>query len=53
MEATLKIIALGIKAYWMSGWNRFDFFVVSASIMDIIMGFAFKSGGTSFLRIGP
>lgn len=54
MESSLKIISMGFKAYWMSGWNRFDFFVVLSSIVDIIMGFALKSGGgSSFLRIGP
>ena len=53
LESSLKIVAMGFKAFWMSGWNKFDFFVVSASIGDILMGFIFKGGGASFLRIGP
>jgi hypothetical protein len=36
MEFTLKIFAFG-KAYFLSGWNLFDFFVVMASILDIIL----------------
>jgi len=53
IESSLKIVAMGFKAFWMSGWNKFDFFVVSASIGDILIGFLFTSGGASFLRIGP
>jgi len=37
MESSLKIMAMGFKAFWMSGWNKFDFFVVMASIIDIII----------------
>lgn len=33
---TLKLSAFG-KAYFLSGWNIFDFFVVMASILDIIL----------------
>jgi len=36
-EMILKHLGLGIKRYWISGWNRFDAFVVFASIVDIIM----------------
>ena len=32
----LKLIAFS-KAYFLSGWNIFDFFVVMASILDIIL----------------
>ena len=35
-EMTLKLLAFG-KAYFFSGWNIFDFFVVMASILDIIL----------------
>ena len=35
-EMTLKIIAFS-KAYFYSGWNIFDFFVVMASVLDIIL----------------
>lgn len=36
-EALLKIITFGIKGYFIYGWNRFDFFVVLASIIDFVM----------------
>ena len=36
-ECILKLIALYPKAYFYFGWNKFDFFVVSASFLDIIM----------------
>jgi hypothetical protein len=36
LEATLKLIAFG-WSYFDSGWNKFDFFVVSASILDVGM----------------
>lgn len=36
IEAILKIIAFG-NTYFDANWNRFDFFVVSASIFDFIM----------------
>lgn len=37
IEALLKIITFGIKGYFIYGWNRFDFFVVLASIIDFVM----------------
>ena len=37
VESGLKILSVGIKGYWISGWNKFDFFVVMASIIDIII----------------
>lgn len=37
-ESMLKILSMGFNGYWISGWNQFDFFVVLASIIDIIMG---------------
>ena len=36
-EALLKLCALGITGYFYYGWNRFDFFVVVASIADLII----------------
>lgn len=36
IEATLKLIAFG-ASYFENGWNKFDFFVVTASILDITM----------------
>ena len=36
-ECIIKLIGLGPIAYFHTGWNRFDFFVVIASILDIII----------------
>jgi len=36
-ECLIKLVGLGPKGYFHSGWNRFDFFVVMASILDIII----------------
>jgi hypothetical protein len=46
-EAVLKIVALGFKEYWTSSWNRFDFFIVMGSIVDL--SFSFLSA--SFVRL--
>lgn len=52
MEAVLKIIGLGLSGYWFSGWNRFDFFVVLTSILDLLMDI-FGASLFTFLRVGP
>lgn len=51
IEATLKLIAYGMT-YFDNSWNKFDFFVVFASIIDFCLG---MFGGTSlgFLSVGP
>lgn len=36
IEASLKLTAFG-SSYFENGWNKFDFFVVTASILDISM----------------
>jgi len=36
-ECLIKLVGLGLKGYFHSGWNKFDFFVVMASILDIII----------------
>ncbi|KAL4431571.1 hypothetical protein ABPG74_017276 [Tetrahymena malaccensis] len=51
-ECVCKIIAYGPQGYFYKGWNQFDFFVVCASIVDIIMTFLGKSV-IGFLRAGP
>ncbi|CAD8079150.1 unnamed protein product [Paramecium primaurelia] len=51
-EAILKIIALGPIGYMRNSWNRFDFFVVCASILDLILSFTGNSF-ISFLSAGP
>jgi len=35
-EACLKIYTLRANSYFHNSWNKFDFFVVVASILDLI-----------------
>jgi len=37
-EAVLKLIAYG-WSYFKNSWNKFDFTVVCASLIDILLGF--------------
>ena len=37
LECILKLTAYGISGYFYYGWNKFDFFVVIASLLDIII----------------
>ena len=52
IEAILKILALGLRTYFHSSWNKFDFFVVLTSLVDIILNFIGKEF-LYILRIGP
>ncbi|CAD8210431.1 unnamed protein product [Paramecium octaurelia] len=52
LEAILKLIALGIIGYMRNSWNQFDFFVVCASILDLVLDFSGNSFVT-FLKVGP
>jgi hypothetical protein len=36
-ECLLKLCAYGFEGYFHSGWNKFDFFVVVASIVDLVV----------------
>ena len=36
-ECCLKLFADGMRSYFHYGWNQFDFFVVSSSILDIVL----------------
>jgi Ion transport protein len=47
VELLLKVIALGWKEYWSSGWNKLDCFLVSLSVVDL----AFSYLQSSFLRV--
>jgi hypothetical protein len=51
-ECLLKILALTFPIYIYSPWNKFDFFVVLTSILDLILG-AIGASFISFLRTGP
>ena len=49
IECFLKILAYGFLGYYHTTWNRFDFFIVIASILDIIIG-EFNFINSSFLK---
>jgi len=51
IEAALKLIAQGLS-YFQNGWNKFDFFVVCASFIDILMT-QMQAASFRFLRVGP
>lgn len=40
VEAILKLIGLGPKAYFMDNWNIFDFIIVVVSIVELVIEFA-------------
>uniref|UniRef100_A0A7S3G720 Ion transport domain-containing protein n=1 Tax=Palpitomonas bilix TaxID=652834 RepID=A0A7S3G720_9EUKA len=42
-EAIFKLIAYGVKGYFREGWNRFDFFIVVGSAVDMGMTLGFNS----------
>ena len=37
LEMVIKLCLLGVRAYFHSGWNTFDFFVTWASLVDLIL----------------
>jgi hypothetical protein len=46
-EAVLKIMGLGWDTYWRSSWNRFDFVVVVATLVGVLLtALGFASLGT-------
>jgi voltage-dependent calcium channel T type alpha-1I len=50
VEASLKLFVYR-RAYFYTAWNKFDFFVVSASILDITMDL--MGGGIKALKVAP
>ena len=48
-ECILKLYALGVKGYFYFNWNKFDFFVVFSSIVDITVSYS-TSADSSFLK---
>jgi voltage-dependent calcium channel T type alpha-1I len=52
VEAGLKLVAFG-KSYFNNAWNKFDFFVVFSSIIDLLMSFVGPGGGTGILAKAP
>lgn len=49
VECILKLIANGVSGYFYYGWNKFDFFVVASSVLDLIMTNTNKTN-ISFLK---
>lgn len=52
-EACLKIPTLGIKKYYSSGWNNFDFLIVITSLTEIIVDQVLLVDSVQLLRITP
>jgi hypothetical protein len=51
LECGLKLIAYG-GHYFSTAWNKFDFFVVSASFVDIVMA-NMSANSLKVIRVGP
>lgn len=51
IEASLKLVAFG-KTYFNNAWNKFDFFVVVSSILDLLMGMI-GDNSLGMLAMGP
>ena len=47
-EATIKLIALGVGEYFLSGWNVFDFTVVMLALPDLLVSLHF----VAFVGVG-
>lgn len=52
LEAIAKILSLGFRGYFISIWNRFDFFVVVCSVAFLILESSIKSDVT-LLKYAP
>jgi hypothetical protein len=52
-EAYFKLRAFSYR-YFETTWNKFDFFIVITSLMDIVLGFTSNEGETNpILSLGP
>lgn len=52
VECVLKLVAFGFS-YFNNAWNKFDFFVVSASLFDVALEFTDFSSASGILKVGP
>ena len=52
IECGMKLLAFGPYVYFFDGWRQFDFFVVCASLIDIVL-IIIKVETISFLQFGP
>lgn len=51
VEAVIKILGFGWQFYIRSGWNKFDFVLVAASVIDLVMSAVGSSVGGSIFNI--
>ncbi len=49
-ECIMKLLANGMKGYFYFGWNKFDFFVVASSVLDLTVSYAFSGQKIAFLK---
>ncbi len=49
-ECTLKLVANGIRGYFYFAWNKFDFFVVASSVLDLTVTYSFNGQKIAFLK---
>ena len=49
IEAILKMVGLGIRRYFRSSWNKFDFCIVIVSVASVILENR-NVRGTNFMR---
>ena len=52
VEAIIKLTGMGPTRYFYDDWNKFDFFVVCTSMIDLALEF-FSDDAITFLRVGP
>jgi hypothetical protein len=52
VELILKFIAFGLT-YFNNAWNKFDFFVVGASLLDVLLEMLDFSASGGILKVGP
>jgi len=51
VEFCVKIVALGASGYFFIGWNKFDFFLVATSILELILN-SYLTIVFNFLQLG-
>merc|ERR1719231_898748 len=50
-EAAAKLIGYGPKLYFGDAWNQFDFFLVMASLMDVLMDLGIVPDGGAIISV--
>eukprot|EP00759_Apiculatamorpha_spiralis_P035734 PhF_6_TR36315/c0_g1_i1/m.53109/K04857/CACNA1S; voltage-dependent calcium channel L type alpha-1S len=52
LEAVIKLLAFGPRMYFEDNWNKFDFFVVLATIIGQFIGLGSSASVVRLLRVG-